>query len=61
MMQRGYKQIMQIGKPLHYRPNNNNISACGVISPEYSVYDPRDCNCINCMKTKAYRASMGKY
>jgi len=32
-------RVLKIGKPTHYRPNNKNESACGVVSPEYAAYD----------------------
>ena len=54
------KQIMPLGKPTHYRPSNENVSACGIVSPEYSGYDARSCDCIRCMKTKKYKVYMGK-
>jgi len=54
------KQIIKIGKPVHFRPNNLNISACGIVSPKYMAYDGRDVNCLRCIKTKKYKIYMGK-
>jgi hypothetical protein len=54
------KKIIAIGKPTHYRPKNDNVSACGVIAPDYAAYDPRDCNCVSCRKTKVYKIAMGQ-
>lgn len=51
--------VIKLGKPTHFRPNNVNESACGVYSPGFSAYDGRDCDCLNCMKTKKYRRHMG--
>ena len=51
---------MKIGKPIHYRPDNRNISACGLVNPEYASYDARDCDCLNCIQTKKYKVYMGK-
>ena len=50
------KKVIKIGKPTHYRPNNKNVTACGVISPEYFAYDARDVDCLRCMKTKKYKS-----
>ena len=51
---------MKIGKPKHFRPNNLNVSSCGVINPEYNAYDARDCDCLRCCKTKKYKIYMGQ-
>ena len=48
------EQIIKIGKPVHFRPDNKNISACGIINPQYMAYDARDVNCLRCIKTKKY-------
>ncbi len=48
-------QIMILGKAVHFRPNQKNVSACGIIGPDYSAYDARDCNCLQCIKTKEYQ------
>ena len=48
------------GKATHYRPNNNNVSACGTEHPDYFAYDPRDCNCRRCMKTTKWKIAMNK-
>lgn len=54
------KQVITIGRPTHYRPNNQNITACGLVGAEHMAYDPRDCDCLNCQKTSRYRMAMGK-
>ena len=51
---------MKIGKPTHYRPNNRNVSACGIVSPDYAAYDARDCDCLLCIKTDKYKVYMNK-
>ena len=48
-----------IGRPIHYRPTNKNVSACGVVNPLYAAYDARDCNCLRCKKTARYKVYMG--
>jgi hypothetical protein len=53
------KIIMLMGKPTHFAIKNN-VTACGLIGKHYSAHDARDCNCLNCMKTKAYKVYMGK-
>ena len=52
--------IIKVGTPYHFRPDNRNISACGIVNSRYSTYDARDCNCLRCMKTKKYKRYMGK-
>lgn len=52
--------LVAIGKPIHFRPNNKNITACGIVGSELAAYDPRDCDCLRCMKTKKYKKAMGK-
>jgi len=51
--------IMRIGKPIHFRPTNANMSACGLEHPEFAAYDGRDVDCILCIKTKAWRRYVG--
>ena len=48
------------GIATHFRPNNKNQSACGIWSPRIAAYDGRDCNCLRCFKTKAWKTHMGK-
>lgn len=48
------------GVPTHFRPHNDNRSACGVDYPELSAFDGRDINCLRCRKTKAWKRYMGK-
>ena len=50
---------MKIGKPCHFRSNNKNISACGIVNPDYAAYDPRDVDCIRCKRTTKYKTAMG--
>ena len=50
--------VMMIGKPVHFRPNNRPVSACGIEFPEHSGYDGRYTNCIRCMKTKVWRGCL---
>ena len=57
---RGERMVMMIGKPVHFRPNNRPVSACGIEFPEHSGYDGRYTNCIRCMKTKVWRVQLGK-
>jgi hypothetical protein len=47
-------------KPNHFRPDNRNVSACGVVNPAYAAYDPRDCDCGKCKNTTVYLRVMGK-
>ena len=49
------RRIIRVGKPTHYRPSQDNITACGLVGTEY---DPRDVDCINCRKTAAYQRVM---
>lgn len=48
-----------IGIPCHFRPTNEDKSACGIECPQISAYDGRDVNCIRCRKTKAWKRYMG--
>ena len=52
-------RVIRIGRPCHFRPKQENVSACGVVTPPYSAWDARDCDCLRCMKTKAYKTYMG--
>lgn len=45
--------------PCHFRPSNENVSACGIECPEYSAYDGRDVDCARCRKTKKWKIYMG--
>jgi len=47
-------------KKIHFRLNRKNFSACGIPAPKKAAYDARNCNCLRCMKTEAYRVYMGK-
>jgi hypothetical protein len=52
--------LIALGKPIHYRPNNRKVSACGVILQESNgSYDARSANCLRCMKTLSYKIYMG--
>ena len=53
------KVVLKIGKPTHFRPTNANISACGVVSPEYAAYDGRSSDCLRCKTTTKYKIYMG--
>jgi len=50
--------IMQ-GVPTHLLLNNR-ATACGLVGARFAAYDPRDCDCANCMKTDKYKAATGK-
>jgi hypothetical protein len=50
------KVIMIIGKPTHLRTGNS--TACGITGAEYMCYDPRDVDCLRCMKTKLFKEKM---
>lgn len=52
--------IIRIGVPTHFRPTNENVSACGIECPEYAAYDGRDVDCIRCRKTKVWKEYVGK-
>ena len=52
-------KIMKIGKPIHFRPTNENRSACGVEHPDDASYDGRDVDCIRCRRTKSWKVYMG--
>lgn len=51
--------IIRAGTPTHFRPTNLNLTACGLVGA-YSAFDPRDVDCLRCMKTKGYRKAIGK-
>jgi len=53
------KLISTIGKATHFRPNNRNLTACGMVWAEFQAYDARDVDCLRCIKTKKYRIYMG--
>lgn len=44
----------------HFRPSNEDVSACGVEQPKYSAYDGRDVDCVRCQKTNKWKTYMGK-
>jgi hypothetical protein len=48
-----------MGIALHFRPNDKNVSACGIINPQCIAHDARDINCRRCKKTKKYKIYMG--
>lgn len=48
------KMIIQIGRPIHLRLYDRKVTACGLVGEYESAYDPRDVECLNCRKTKAY-------
>ena len=50
--------VMSIGRPCHFRPTNENRSACGIECPEYASYDARDVDCIRCRETKVWKEYM---
>jgi len=54
------RRIIRVGKPIHYRPGQDGITACGLVGAEYAAFDPRDVECLNCRKTAAYRRVMGR-
>lgn len=43
-----------MGKPLHMK-TRDNLSACGIVNPEYGAFDARDCTCLRCIKTQKYK------
>ena len=51
--------VVMLGVTCHFRPNNDNVSACGIECPEYSAYDGRDVDCNRCRKTKKWKIYMG--
>ena len=51
---------MKIGIPTHFRPTNENVSACGVEHPVSWAYDGRDIDCIRCRRTKSWKVYMGE-
>jgi len=51
--------VMRIGRPTHFKPNNKNVSACGVVGPTYAAYDGRSVNCLACRRTLAWKVYMG--
>jgi hypothetical protein len=53
-------QIMRVGVPCHFRPTNDNVSACGIEAPVLSAYDGRDVDCLRCRKTVAWLKYMGR-
>lgn len=53
------RRIIRIGVPTHFRPTNDNVSACGMRVPAMASYDGRDVNCVSCRKTKAWKRYMG--
>ena len=51
--------IWKVGIPCHFRPTNENVSACGIECPQYSGYDGRDTDCLRCRKTRKWKTYMG--
>ncbi len=56
------RKVIQVGRPIHFRPKSVKVSACGRtgIPEEFLAYDPRDCECLLCLKTRDYLLAMGK-
>ena len=52
--------VVLLGVPTHFRPSNENVSACGIEHPEYAAYDGRDVDCARCRKTQAWKRYMGQ-
>jgi len=48
------------GIATHFRPDNRNISACGIVNPRYATYDAMDCDCLRCRNSKKYKIYTGK-
>jgi len=59
-METNTPNIMTDKKLIHFRPSNENVSACGIECPEISAYDGRDVDCAVCRKTKAWKRYMGR-
>lgn len=54
--------ILKLGRPTHFL-RRNGYPACGTgsgVAKSEGAYDPRDVDCLNCMRTKLYRKMMGK-
>lgn len=49
------QSVMMIGTPTHFRPTNRNVSACGIVAPALAAYDGRNCDCLRCRKTRAWK------
>lgn len=58
--EREVTRIIGTGKPVHFRPRQENVSACGIECPDMSAFDGRNVDCLQCRKTKAWRTYMGK-
>ena len=54
------RPVVLLGVATHFRPSNEDVSACGVECPEYSAYDGRDVDCARCRKTIAWKRYMGQ-
>lgn len=52
------KTVMQVGKPTHFRPGNRNLTACGIVGATHAAYDPRDVDCLMCVRTKVWKQRM---
>jgi len=54
-----YVELYFPGIAMHFRPDNRNMTACGIVGPQYAAYDGRDVNCRRCRRTKAWRTQAG--
>ena len=53
------KRVFTIGKPTHFRLNNNHM-ACGLVSSTaIASYDGRDVDCFSCTRTNKWKIYMG--
>jgi hypothetical protein len=55
------KRVILVGKPTHLRVKRDSEwvhSACGLSARVLdAAYDPRDVDCLRCVKTEAYKFS----
>lgn len=54
------RPVLRLGVPTHFRPTNENVSACGVEHPQFAAYDGRYVDCILCRRTKVWKKYMGQ-
>lgn len=53
------KRIIRLGVPCHFRPGNEDLTACGIECAAYAAYDGRDVDCLRCRKTRLWKQQAG--
>ena len=60
------RRIIRVGQPTHLKEGTKehvSWTACGLIgTPSHgAAWDPRDVDCLNCIRTREYKERLGGY